>query len=119
MDELRGKTGASAQASPNQEAVPQRNPSKRTSTKPKPYKPYRVIRLTGEEARAISEGKLTVEAVKTVNPDRDDDIPERRAHDRGPDKTPSEKEEASGTYKSRGEDTHDPIEGRQIFHSRT
>ena len=26
MDELRGKTGASAQASPNQEAVPQRNP---------------------------------------------------------------------------------------------
>ena len=73
---------------------PQRNPSKRTSTKPKPYKPYRVIRLTGEEARAISEGKLTVEAVKTANPDRDDDIPERRAHDRGPDKTPSEKGEA-------------------------
>ena len=51
---------------------PQSNPNKQARRKPKPY---RVIYLTGEETRAINEGRLTVEDVKALNADRDDDIP--------------------------------------------
>ena len=84
---------------------PQRNPIKQTKRKPKPY---RVIRLTGEESRAINEGRLTVEDIKSLEPDRDDDIPKAQmttkakshqgtspdantgqVHGRGPDETPA------------------------------
>ena len=34
-----------------------------------------MIYLTGEEARAIEEKRLTVEEVKALNENRDDDIP--------------------------------------------
>ena len=51
---------------------PRRTPAKRPGQRPKPY---RLIYLTGEEARAIEERRLTVEEIKALNEDRDDVIP--------------------------------------------
>ena len=51
---------------------PSRGQGTKASQKPKPY---RVIRLTVEEAKAIDEGRLTVEEVKALNVERDDDNP--------------------------------------------
>ena len=42
------------------------------------HRSYRLIYLTGEEAKAIKEGSLTCEDVRRNNPDRDDDIPKDR-----------------------------------------
>ena len=51
---------------------PRRTPAKRPGQRPKLY---RLIYLTGEEARAIKEKRVTVEEVKSLNENRDDDIP--------------------------------------------
>ena len=51
---------------------PRKMPTKQAGQK---TKPYRLIFLTGEEARAIDEGRLTMEEVKAHNVMRDDDIP--------------------------------------------
>ena len=51
---------------------PRKTSTKQTRQK---AKPYRLIYLTGEEVRAIKENSLTVEDIKTLNVDRDDDIP--------------------------------------------
>ena len=83
-------------------------------------KPYRVIHLTEEEARAMKEGKLTVEEVKVRDPLRDDDIPRARkmakprsrqetgheahvsqAHMRGPNETPTGAGKVASTDTSR------------------
>ena len=53
-----------------------KTPTKRTRQQPKPY---RLIYLKGEETRAIEERRLTVEEVKSLNVDRDDDIPKTQA----------------------------------------
>ena len=52
--------------------VPRNTPTKQSRIKPKPY---RVIYLTVEEARAIKEGRLMEEEVRAHDMNRDDDIP--------------------------------------------
>ena len=62
-------TGESETAS----AKPGRRQGAQARVKPKPY---RVIRLTVEEAKAISENRLTMESIKALDEERDDGIPE-------------------------------------------